>query len=435
MVAWPIRGLISLAFILRLRLSSDPDQITLIRKLSKINHPITSRTLVRMLREDISHIKGSILNALIAKPRINSLEPLVEILESGEYFLARRACAALGALGDPRAVEPIREFIFRDGPDSNDRAACAGILGNFGEEALEALHACLASPESAIQIEALSSLEKIASPRSIPHLMELRHHPNQTIRAKAASALGSLGGTAVPHLTPLLKEDDPEVVRFGVRALGEAGAQQAADQILPLVSHSDDHLRRSAVLALARIGNPDTLDTLLDLMTSSDVFARTLITGHMWQFEDQRVVEALLNALDDPDSQVRANAAYDLGRMKENSAVERLIEMLEDPQWMPRWFAFHALALIGDERAIDPLIEKLDDKDHGEHARKALILFGKKALKPLGEARMALDRKEDRKLHRLISDLRIDCRLYADRQEIAAKNQFRIPDTEKEHGS
>jgi hypothetical protein len=61
MVVWPIRGLISLSLILQLRLSTDPDQTTLVRKLSKINHPIASRTLARMLRENIPHIKGSIL--------------------------------------------------------------------------------------------------------------------------------------------------------------------------------------------------------------------------------------------------------------------------------------------------------------------------------------------------------------------------------------
>ena len=117
-IFWPIRGVKSLLLILRLRFSRDPDQMTIIRKLSRLNHPVASGTLIRLLREEDSYNIGPILKALNDKPRKKAFERLVELLDSGPYFQARRACSALVELGDPRAIEPIRAFVLEDGPDS-----------------------------------------------------------------------------------------------------------------------------------------------------------------------------------------------------------------------------------------------------------------------------------------------------------------------------
>jgi HEAT repeat protein len=86
--------------------------------------------------------------------------------------------------------------------------------------------------------------------------------PNSEERANACAALGSAGpnaAPAVPHLIPVLKDNDPLVRRLAAYALGEIGpaAREAVPALQGALNDPDPGVIPAAVNALRAI-DPDT---------------------------------------------------------------------------------------------------------------------------------------------------------------------------------
>ena len=228
----------------------------------------------------------------IGKPAVL---PLITALQHDKETVRQNAARALGEIGDPRAIEPLKRAF-----KSNlkwGRGWAQGVLERFG------------APAVPFFIESLES--------SSPHL-----------RANAAMALGKIGDqrVALPLISAL--RDENWRVRSNAAFAFEVLKEPAAREPLLLALEDNNvNVRNGAAIALASIGGPRVLDRLIEHL-KNDAAARPDVAIALGRLGDRKAVEPLINALDDEDDFVRTVVAGALGVLKDARAIDPLIEAI-----------------------------------------------------------------------------------------------------------
>lgn len=228
----------------------------------------------------------------IGKPAVL---PLITALQHDKETVRQNAARALGEIGDPRAIEPLKRAF-----KSNlkwGRGWAQGVLERFG------------APAVPFFIESLES--------SSPHL-----------RANAAMALGKIGDQrATLSLISALRDENWRVrsnAAFAFEVLKEPAAREP---LLLALEDNNVNVRNGAAIALASIGGPRVLDRLIEHL-KNDAAARPDVAIALGRLGDRKAVEPLINALDDEDDFVRTVVAGALGVLKDARAIDPLIEAI-----------------------------------------------------------------------------------------------------------
>ena len=124
---------------------------------------------------------------------------------------------------------------------------------------------------SIIRMQAADLLAKQGDPRAVPHLVEMRHDPEEMVRFTVMTSLGKLkADDAEGVLLEGLIDPSPLVRSAAAGALGRVGTLEAIPALRRAVdSDPDKHVRASAVEALVILGDeqsrsrvPEVLDAL-----------------------------------------------------------------------------------------------------------------------------------------------------------------------------
>lgn len=147
------------------------------------------------------------------------------------------------------------------------------------------------------------ALETVASDPSPPaaHLATVgMGHLSPDVRRRASEYLARY-----PHprhrgtLIETLHDDDPQVVRHAVAALGACGDVEAVAQLEPLLLSSDHELRVVVAVSLARLGASQGGEALVRLTHDRDGNVRRLAALALGELADPAFVEPLIRLLDD----------------------------------------------------------------------------------------------------------------------------------------
>jgi len=211
--------------------------------------------LARLARAGDAFTQVAAIDALGAIGDPAAVEPLLATVgdEQAEPFAVKKALLALGRIGDARAVPAVVRMLFTERPGVSffPEAAFAGSQ----------LGAPMAAPLVALVEGKDAALARWAAEKGV--------HP-AALRAKAAQLLGDVGGpAAVPALVGALgyAGDSAEAQLF-VRAFAaeSLGRLQAAEAVAPLAAalakEKDPDLRERYEDALSRIGDPAALPAL-----------------------------------------------------------------------------------------------------------------------------------------------------------------------------
>jgi HEAT repeat protein len=163
------------------------------------------------------------LVALYDARKEGDVDRLIDFLKDPEH--RRSAAKALGELGDPRAIEPIRPLLFAS--DFLVRSYAATALSDLGDVA------------------------------SLPDLKEMAvQDPHEVPRMWAVVGVAKLAGRAeVPFLISRLDDPHPKVRRAAAYALGLIGDSRAVDAIKHAKRNDSWRWRKIYSNAIDRIGN------------------------------------------------------------------------------------------------------------------------------------------------------------------------------------
>jgi HEAT repeat protein len=175
-------------------------------------------------------------------------------------------------------------------------------------------------------------------------------------REAAAVAIGRYGEAAIEALEAILASDDANARWWAARALAEVSGDGA---VLPLVSalgDVDPDVRACAALALGRRDAAAATAASVTAAAAAAALANRLadesafvasIAGDALTMIGESAVTALVDMLADENAHVRLLAVRALGRIKAQGAIAPLFVLLQDPSYLVRYYVQEALEALG----------------------------------------------------------------------------------------
>jgi HEAT repeat protein len=327
----------------------------------------------------VNHHNASLLNSalqVLASSDVDTLSPLLELLNNEASDLRIQAALALGEQDDARAVPALVKALQDD--NMNVRYHAIEALGKLkAGEAVNALAEVAESRDFFLAFPALDALARIGDTSVVPRIVPLLE--DDLLRDPAVTLLGQLGDeTAIAPLTALLNTPAaPTEVIAGALAnlrdryetqyhegayiadltsqgISPTGVQNLLDA---LETPGRDNLRSIALVLgwLKRSGIDRALTRLMGRVDLRDDIIEALVR------HGSTTVELLIAQLAAEDLEVRRSAAVALGRIGDSSATPALVQTLNDESLAIE--AANALGQIGDPEAVDGLLTLIGSSD------------------------------------------------------------------------
>jgi len=225
----------------------------------------------------------------------------------------------------------------------------------------------LGTPES--QVCAIEILGALDNAEALLVLRRALENPDETVRRRAAVALGQRrDAESVPELCRVV-ESAPELRQAAAWALGEIRATAAVSVLADLLAASASVVeapdRQAAAVALGKIKDVAAVHTLSRALEDRVPSVRESAVEALALIADMSGVPALIQAMGDHERAVATRAVTALGRIGHPSAVPDLCRILSNGGLDLRSRAAAALAEIGGNMAVESLCEALDDPDAG----------------------------------------------------------------------
>ena len=188
-----------------------------------------------------------------------------------------------------------------------------------------------------------------------------RKYTDTATRVEAVLALAGTESTGVVDaLLPVLKDDEPEVVRAAVRVLGGFESRPPVDELLASLDATKDEPTRVGILrALAEGRYEGVQEALLPLLEDPSWDVRRRAVQALVAVRDPALAPALVPLCQDGEAAVRCAALDGLAELRSELVIPRAVADLENPSWQVRTSAIHALGRVRSGDSIEPLIERM----------------------------------------------------------------------------
>ena len=151
---------------------------------------------------------------------------------------------------------------------------------------------------------------------------------SRALRHGAGSADANLV-TDIAETLAWAADEDPQVRRYLVTALGYLRDRRAVPALLLALGDSDPDTRLWAAQALGTLGDPAAVDGLAGRLVDEDPAVRKQVVWSLGEIREPRAVAPLRGVLDDPVEDVRWNAALALARFGDPAGASVIGVMLD----------------------------------------------------------------------------------------------------------
>jgi HEAT repeat protein len=268
---------------------------------------------------------------------------------------------------DPRVQSMLVHAMRTDTPRC--RAAAAAALGHIEDSAVAtALRQALDDPDPWVRYFAASSLGRCRDEGALDDLAaRAKGDPAGQVRIAAIDAIGAVGGLkAVELLEPLTQSRDADIAAAAMRAAGHVRVPAAAAVLRAGLRSETPVVRAAAAEALGTHGGTDVLEALQ--WTASAVAHPSVISAALSALTTLAsradtscdAVRAIASVASDPSR--RSEALPVLARIP-HTAVPALGAVLQSPEISIRLVAIDALGRIGRSPASSLLMEAVADAE------------------------------------------------------------------------
>lgn len=277
---------------------------------------------------------------------------LIEALEHPVSAVSQRSLSCLGRMKCRAAVEPIGNMLATG--DTLQRRAAATALGEIGDTAsLESLlQALLTDTDSGVREAAAEGLGKIGDANATNGLVQSLVDSSQRVREAAFKALGALNwkpATTEEEVWSWISAGKPDdVLSF---------SKEAAPAVLELLEHDDSTVQRKAMQLAGELKLAEAIDPISKMMLG-DSYSRFRADAAraLGQIGQAGALAALSQALlNDKEKDVRAAAAEAMGVLKDPNAVQYLLKKLDDEDVGVRKAGVQSLGAYGGDDVVKAL--------------------------------------------------------------------------------
>ncbi len=281
---------------------------------------------------------------------------------SEELQQARQAINDLGASGDARAAELLRDH-YRKAP----RELIGPINRALGElkdpEAFELMLGELIAQGPSLEPGVLQGLGQLGVRHAVRPLM-MFGSVFPTHRIRVIDAVVAIGEPGVRDLISLLDDSRDDAIQTAtIEALGRIKDRRAVEALTPLVQHPRETIRTLTAEALGQIADKRALQILCRVLEDPSENVRLVAATALSKMPDNRVVRPMLLALNDKCPEIRAMAIQTLGACQEPRVLPKLTGFLDSPHQEERIAAAEAMGRLGSSDAVPKLLRILETTD------------------------------------------------------------------------
>nr|QNO51366.1 hypothetical protein KMJFBAND_00003 [Methanosarcinales archaeon ANME-1 ERB6] len=319
--------------------------------------------LIESLRDEDPLVRIGAIAALGSIGDEKAVEPLIPLLEDEDDSVRWSATEAFGMIGTEKAVEPLLEMLKGQYDDAMEGAAEA--LGTIGSEKIvKSLISLLKDKDCDGRWWAAQVLGKIDTEKALELAIPLLKDKDDHVRENASGILGFIGNEkAVEPLISMLNDEEKTIRQSAAESLGWIRNEKAVEPLISMLNGEEDCVWHRAAEALGEIGSEKAVEPLISMLKDKDCKDRTWAAGALGEIGSEKAVEPLISMLNYEKKNSRYYAALALGMIGSEGAVEPLILMLNDEKESVRWRAAEALGKIGSDKAVEPLISMLNDEE------------------------------------------------------------------------
>jgi HEAT repeat protein len=375
--------------------------------LSRIKDPGSAQALLPLLEHADSNIAQAAIEALGALRAREAVPGLIRLLDA-DLWLQFAAVAALGEIGDPRAVQPLLETIANEmlaepavdalariaAPEALPRLltlladqerlplrdgvlkACAAILEAHAapsvftrfrrkldddrreRDVLEYLGALLASQEVALARAAASLVLAAQLDKLYAQVVQRALSPDAEEARWAAALCRRHERTVREALPVLLRDTDPRVRRGALMCAPSDPGTVAL--LTPLMRDPDPGVRAAACHALGRCRDVAAIPALIAIFGSGTREESVAAAEALGSMPGQTLI-ALAPWLEDPEKVLPALEILESARSP--LFPDKIAELLDAPQPPVRRAALRVLVHHDEIDGEDHLVRKLQDPD------------------------------------------------------------------------
>ena len=352
-------------------------QFTVLDALSRIAAPVPLSELLpykdeKLLRKALIDCLGKAGDASAVPELVKALtDPMRNVRESAIQAIVdiynRHPAEVRKALAECEkgpVAATVNDYLDDEFNDTLRRASIKILGWLAAEDAVEQLLSLLEF--ETLQQTALDALVDIgrANPQA---LLDTWTGVSGTRRAYLAYVLGeSECVAALPSLTDALQDEDVQVVRMTVHALGRIGAVDTLHELVDCLQSTDSEVRTAATQALTSLGEkfPEaTFSALQPLLNHADAVQRELAVVVLRGLDNPDVLNTLALALKDSAAEVRRAAVKVFERHEVAEHISTLLLALTDEDAEVRMTVVDVLANCNDESVLDGLQLAMQDED------------------------------------------------------------------------
>lgn len=234
--------------------------------LREIGDPGAADLFIARLGDKDFEIKWKAIRALGALQFPRGLQPLLDLLKSGDKDEQREAADALGLMKDSRAVGSLATALKSD--DEVLRRYAAISLGEIGDSGgVEPLVLALKDDDDGVGLNAANSLAALKDSRAVQALSEALNSQYSNVRIAAADALKEIGDSrAVQPLTEAFTWGNATTQWHAAAALAAMHDVAANQTLTKAVKNGNLLVAAAAHSFLIELGDSDTIPALVEAL-------------------------------------------------------------------------------------------------------------------------------------------------------------------------
>lgn len=212
-------------------------------------------------------------------------------------------------------------------------AGAGGAAAQGGAEVEDFRRAYPKQQNKAQKVEAIYTLEKVATLDAADVLLPIVKDEDPDVRAAAIKVLSNNhSAEAIQFLVGALKAKEKALRAPICQILGLGKRVQARPELEKLLKEGDWLLRMRACEALGRIGAADSAPAILPLAKDAEGGVRVAAMDAMAAIHDDSFAPALIASLADKNWRVRAGAIAALAVVRTKNSLEPLVKIIENDE-------------------------------------------------------------------------------------------------------
>ncbi len=264
--------------------------------LGSLGDPRAVPALLKLLKSKDDYVRIDAIQALGALKAQDAVEPLMELAldDASSPQVNRRAVAALGDIGDAKAVPVLLKALYKQRGNQNFASEASFSLYQVGKPAVDALVRVVQGEDAdligwarrrdveptVLLVQATEVLKDFAAPQAEPALLKKLSFQNPDERMQwygrmfAANGLGRLRSqAAVAPLMAMVEENEPLPRAEYARALVLVGNREALPALLKAAAKGTWNARQFAVASVSMLGDDRELPAFDRLVQAEPALA------------------------------------------------------------------------------------------------------------------------------------------------------------------